>query len=875
MKTINYVLFSIVFLVMGLVPASFAQIAFPTNRIVFQRGTDNAATVLIEGRSGSTAWVQARATALNGGNSTDWQPIASNVSATYSGSIRLSGGWYRLEVRTASGQSWSVDKVGVGEVFVTAGQSNSYGNNWQQGAATDDRVSVAHYWGGGAGNIDEPALPTSFVEAGLDPKAVGGTRSMAPASPLFMWGTFGDRIVQKTGVPVMILGASMGGTSSANWRHSAEGGADIPAFWGTLNDNGPYRGLGLAILHYLKRTGVRAVLWHQGESDCNSTSRETYIDNLRRVMDKSRSQLGGTVGWVVAQASYFPQMYNGGNPNETDPNIISAQQALGSMPNNWIGPYTDPYRFPDFRRNDRLHFDGADCEFLAGLWADRLDDNFFGSVQPFQPSRSALLTTGYVLPFQLSAGQTVNVPYMSTLPVDGSNTYRVEILSESGHVLGSLGQGTGNPISVSLPSWANGRYRLRVSSTSPAYTGEPSEVVTIGEGRGQVTVPTTPTTTTGLALLAPLYDCSSGAFTFQSNGTPGQVRYWGVGIANPSTSPGTYTVKPAPDAGKFTLNAQAVSGGPVVSYIWDWKGACSGSNQTAPIVPTMPTAPTVPTTPMAPSTGLALLAPLYDCATRQFTFQSNATSGSVQYWAAGITGRTINAGPYAVKPEPDAQAFSLSGQLVMGGPVVNYSWDWKGACPETTPTTPVVTQPTNPTTPTQPTTPTAPTIGLSLLAPTYNCSTGAFTFQSNVPAGSVQFWAVGVTGRTTNAGPHTVKPAPDAGPFTLYAQSLSSGAVVSYEWNWKAGCGLARVASETAYLSLGVYPNPSAGEVTIEGNTAKAQRIVLLGVDGRIRAQTGPVDLPYRLNLADQPAGLYLIRVYTTSGLRTLRVVRH
>ena len=102
----------------------------PTNRIVFQGGNDNTANVPIAKRSGATAYVQARATALNGGQSTDWQTMATNVGATFEGTLRLSGDWYLLEVRTASVSVWTVDPVGVGEVFVTPWQSDAYSNNW-------------------------------------------------------------------------------------------------------------------------------------------------------------------------------------------------------------------------------------------------------------------------------------------------------------------------------------------------------------------------------------------------------------------------------------------------------------------------------------------------------------------------------------------------------------------------------------------------------------------------------------------------------------------------------------------------------------------------------------------------------------------------
>ena len=749
--------------------AAFAQVSMPTSRIVFQRGNDNYANVPIAGRCGTSQTIQARAIALNGGNSTDWQTVAQNVSGTFEGNLRLSGGWYRLEVRTASGHSWSVDRVGVGEVFVTAGQSNSYGNNWDTGAATDDRVSVADYWGGGGGSIAENELPMIFSQAGLKPNAPGGTVSAGPAAPLYMWGAFGDKIVQKTGVPVLILGAGYGGTSSSNWRDAANGAQST----GNVTNNAPYRGLGVAILHYLKRTGVRAILWHQGESDGNVTSRQDYINNVMVAINKSRQQSGfSSLSWVIAKASYIPTKFTG-IAATTDPGILSAQEALGAMSNNWSGPYTDPYQYPQHRLDDQIHFARADCQFLAGQWADRLDGNFFAQVQPSLPSRSPLLTTGYVLPMTVGAGAYVNVPYISTLPVGSDNQYRVDILSESGTFLATLATGNGNPISVTVPAWANGRYRVRVSAISPAYQGEPGEVFTV-------------------------------------NGS-------GFGVPDGST--------------------------PVV---------------------------TPPTTGTPPSTGtFSLLAPTYDCSTKQFTFNSTASAGTVKYWAAGIVGATTNAGPYPVNPAPDANAFSLSAQLVSGGAVVNYSWDWKAACNGSTPITPPVVVPPV-------VTPPIATGTFALLAPTYDCTTKAFTFNSTASAGTVQYWAVGITGRTTTAGIYNVNPAPDAGKFTLNAQLVTGGDAITYSWDGKAACGFARVAHSNAETAVSwlVYPNPTPNTVRIESTLDGAEQVSLYSITGQSLLTRTAVRFPLQLDLAHLPPGHYIIRVLNQNQRWNHRLVR-
>jgi hypothetical protein len=238
----------------------------PTSRIVYQRSNANVATIPLMGHCPANATrIEARMVARQGGVTTGWADVDNApTNGIFQGKlVNVQGGWYDLDVRAWAGVSLlgstTLERVGIGEVFVTAGQSNSYGNNWDTGAATDDRVSVANYWGGGAGNIDEANLPMTFSQAGLDPSGPGGTVSAGPAAPLFMWGALGDKLVQKLGVPVLFFGAGYGGSNSALWREAAEG-VERP---GNYINNAPYHGLGVTILHYLKRTGVRAVLWHQ------------------------------------------------------------------------------------------------------------------------------------------------------------------------------------------------------------------------------------------------------------------------------------------------------------------------------------------------------------------------------------------------------------------------------------------------------------------------------------------------------------------------------------------------------------------------------------------------------------------------------------
>ncbi|UHG92305.1 sialate O-acetylesterase [Spirosoma oryzicola] len=473
-------------------PNLYAQleITFPTSRLVLQRDNDNRANVPVTGQCPTNATqIRAQLTVRQGGNPTGWvvldnAPSNGVFQGTFTG---VTGGWYNLEVKAYAGDtelaSTNMDRVGVGEVFVTAGQSNSWGVNCYSGQANDDRVSIINYWTGQAGQFSENALPFAVSHADLS-SGLNNT-GMFPGAYLYLWGALGDRLVAQHNIPVMFYGASYPATNSKHWVRTANGEES----WGSLSNNMPYRLLGATILHYLKRTGVRAVLWHQGEGDNYYQSYNDYVNNIGTVIDKSRAQMGfGKLSWVVSRVSYIPATLGSEyNNHETDPNIIAAQNTLASQPNNWAGPATDGMIYPIYRKGDyfHLHFDSDDCPSLVDVWSQSLPPTYFANTQPSLPNRTILLTTGYVFPFTTSPGQQVQVPYFSRVPTRADNQYQVDILSETGCYLATLATGTANPLPVNLPGWANGRYRFRVKSTSPAITGEVSEPITInGSGNG-------------------------------------------------------------------------------------------------------------------------------------------------------------------------------------------------------------------------------------------------------------------------------------------------------------------------------------------------------------------------------------------------------
>ena len=158
----------------------------------------------------------------------------------------------------------AVDHVGVGEVFVIAGQSNSANSGEQPQRTTSHLVSS---FGG------DDWRPADDPQPGVNDGSNGG-------SP---WPAFGDALAAKYKVPVGIASTGRGGTSVHDWR------PDGDLFkWMTkrMEALGPH--------------GFRAVLWHQGEADY-ATPANDYAGGMTEIIRASQKAAGWDVPWFVAQ----------------------------------------------------------------------------------------------------------------------------------------------------------------------------------------------------------------------------------------------------------------------------------------------------------------------------------------------------------------------------------------------------------------------------------------------------------------------------------------------------------------------------------------------------------------------------------------------
>jgi len=444
-------LFSCLLIVLPLLVQAQVQITFPITRMVFQRNGNNEATVRIGGvYSLPFSRIEVRAEPMDGGTLVDWTTVQDNPQGgTFAGNLTMKGGWYRLKVRGLQGEQYTesgsvVERVGVGEVFVIAGQSNAQGferfNGFGSPGASSDRVNCINMAvTDGNSNANDPNFPGfSHLDA---------TSKIFPrGQAAWCWGRLGDDLVQRFGVPVLFFNAAFEGTSVLNWRESAEGKqtyeefAHVSAYpYGGQYGGQPYANLKMTLQYYIHTLGVRAVLWHQGETDnMLNHGYDWYLSNLPTVIQKSREHSGKNISWVVSRVSYT-------DANGRNAGIINAQnQVIQTVGNVFAGPSTDDLQIPRASSYDdaNVHIHDNGLAQLGDLWNASLNDDFFQRSTPQGPAAGPTLSIACAGNNSLAIG--VNGGYSSITWNSGDNGQA--IVKGQGRYMATVKDGAGNTL---------------------------------------------------------------------------------------------------------------------------------------------------------------------------------------------------------------------------------------------------------------------------------------------------------------------------------------------------------------------------------------------------------------------------------------------
>jgi hypothetical protein len=375
----NLVLF---FVLLFVNVSGFSQITInlPLSRSVFQRDNNNTSAIHVSGVYQDTLEkIEARLVPIKEGQgtATDWVVLVDKPQfGSFVGSIKGTGGWYQLQVRGwkngAVVTQPTIDKVGIGEVFLIAGQSNAEGKRgFGEKASIDDRVNCFNYEK--IDFLDEIPPYNSFSH--LD-----ATSSIAPRGQgTWCWGELGDLLAKRLNVPIMFFNAAYQGTSIENWYSSSVGiPTKHPFYKYTFPNNTPYSYLRITLQYYISQLGLRSVLWCQGEAELEqNTTEEYYVSALKKIIEKSRVESGKKINWMISRTSLllYDQVY---------PTVIKAQNSVIN-PADYIfeGPYTDSIQVP---RTEGVHFTDAGISDLAKAWNAKLNDTFFSQSLPSQPS---------------------------------------------------------------------------------------------------------------------------------------------------------------------------------------------------------------------------------------------------------------------------------------------------------------------------------------------------------------------------------------------------------------------------------------------------------------------------------------------------------
>ncbi len=246
------------------------ELLSPAEYQVFQRRDKYHGRVLVSGRAkcGSVV-VKIAGKDLDRTPFTVTKTLRTDPAGGFSAWVDCpAGGWYSLDIKTPAGRTLARrEHVGVGEVFVTAGQSNST-------CCGEERQLQTYRMGTASDTL--AWAPADDPVPGPQDHTDGGS----------LYPSFCDRLWEEFGVPVGVVPCGFGGTCLNDW----EPGGDIFEVLASR-------------IEKLGKGGFRAVLWHQGESDAYEPPASSF-GKMLRIIGESKTRAGWEFPWFTAMVSY-------------------------------------------------------------------------------------------------------------------------------------------------------------------------------------------------------------------------------------------------------------------------------------------------------------------------------------------------------------------------------------------------------------------------------------------------------------------------------------------------------------------------------------------------------------------------------------------
>lgn len=323
------------------------EVTSPVQYQVLQRDETGHADIPIAGRLPDGVWdVEAR---YAGGS---WTTIATAAASTFSGILPAQPqGRATLQVRRKAvgfvAAIASVPFLGIGEVLACGGQSNCSGfliNNQVFTGSDCSMLGNDYTW-----KACEDPTDSFFGQIDEVSRDTGASGARGSVWPLVMTNLSNTL----AGVPVAFIPAALGGSSINAWQCAADH-FDRSTLCGSM-------------LYRARRSGVRAILWWQGESDAIAgMSAAAYQAKLEALADVVFAETGAPLIVCLLQNS-------AGIADAAENQIRSAALAAASAnPHVLLGPdLSDISSEDDFHvRTDAL------AAVVAQRWADAIEARF-------------------------------------------------------------------------------------------------------------------------------------------------------------------------------------------------------------------------------------------------------------------------------------------------------------------------------------------------------------------------------------------------------------------------------------------------------------------------------------------------------------------
>lgn len=326
---------------------------------VVQRDASGNANILVQGLYvGNPASIQAR---WNGNPTWTTLTIDANGVGTFSGILANQfQGQGLLEVRFSDTVNITdtVQYVGIGDIFIIAGQSNASGRGTTLNTYTHERLKASLF-----GNDDLWKELIDKVDDDNGQIDSVSSDAIAGGSP---WPLVASRIMESQNVPVAFIPAAKGGTIMLQWRAAANP-SEPTTLYGSMNRR-------------ITAVGgeVKAILFFQGESDALfETSQAFYTTELNTFVNNIAANFPG-LKTMIGQIGHSDLAGNDA--------IRAAQiEVLSSNDNAILGPVTYDINLSD-EDGDTLHFKSdPDMATYARRWYKAIDKAFYDGTNGYGP----------------------------------------------------------------------------------------------------------------------------------------------------------------------------------------------------------------------------------------------------------------------------------------------------------------------------------------------------------------------------------------------------------------------------------------------------------------------------------------------------------